>query len=326
MADGVTNHTVEDGDAGRRLDRWFRERFPELAHGRLQKLLRSGQVRVDGGRAKASLRLAAGQTIRVPPLGAGRPRGVQPPRPAPPVAAADVAELRARVLYRDDDLMAIDKPSGLAVQGGSRTTRHLDAMLEALRFDAEEKPRLVHRLDKDTSGVLLLARHGAAARRLTALFRRQETRKLYWAVVVGQPKPAAGRIDLALAKQPGRRGERMTPAAEGRRATTLFSTLEHAGRRAAWLALQPLTGRTHQLRVHLAELGTPILGDGKYGGQQAFIEGLSRRLHLHARALALPEAGDIGTLRAALPPHMAETFKFFGFDSADESDPFAEED
>ncbi|MAG96816.1 MAG: RluA family pseudouridine synthase [Alphaproteobacteria bacterium] len=320
---GVTKHTVEDGDAGRRLDRWFRQRFPELAHGRLQKLLRSGQVRVDGGRAKGSLRLAAGQTIRVPPLGGGRPHAA---KSAPPVAAADAAELRARVLYRDDELIAIDKPPGLAVQGGSRTARHLDAMLEALRFEADERPRLVHRLDKDTSGVLLLARHGAAARRLTALFRRQETRKLYWAVVVGQPKPVAGRIDMALAKQPGRRGEQVVPDVEGRRATTLYSTLEHAGRRAAWLALQPLTGRTHQLRVHLAELGTPILGDGKYGGQQAFIEGLSRRLHLHARELALPEADGLPSLRAELPPHMAETFEFFGFDPSDESDPFATED
>jgi 23S rRNA pseudouridine955/2504/2580 synthase len=319
---GVSKHTVEAGDAGRRLDRWFRERFPDLSHGRLQKFLRSGQVRVDGGRAKASLRLAAGQTIRVPPLGEGRSRPTAAP---PPVGAAEAAELRARVLYRDDELMAFDKPPGLAVQGGSGTPRHLDAMLEALRFGAPEKPRLVHRLDKDTSGVLLLARHGAAARRLTALFRRQETRKLYWAVVVGQPKPTAGRINLALAKQPGRHGERVAVAA-GRPATTLYSTLEHAGRRAAWLALRPLTGRTHQLRVHLAELGTPILGDGKYGGRGAFIEGLARRLHLHARAITLPAAGGDVTWRAALPPHMAETFRFFGFDPNHESDPFADEE
>jgi 23S rRNA pseudouridine955/2504/2580 synthase len=315
-------------EAEQRLDRWFRRRFPALPHGRLERLLRTGQVRVDGRRAKGSLRLEAGQKVRVPPIEDDRapsaPRAAKPPRPADEHA---LEALRRSVLYRDDDVIAIDKPAGLAVQGGTETTHHLDAMLDALRFDAAERPRLVHRLDKDTSGVLLLARSARAAAWLAEAFRRRETRKLYWAVVVGVPRPPEGRIDIALEKLPGRAGERVVPDEEGRRAVTRYAVVEHAGKQAAWLALMPETGRTHQLRAHCAAIGTPILGDGKYGGAGAFLagSGLPRQLHLHARRIrvARPQGGWID-VTAPLPPHMRTTWSFFGFNPKPEVDPFAE--
>jgi 23S rRNA pseudouridine955/2504/2580 synthase len=319
--------TVTATEAELRLDRWFRRHFPALPHGRLEKLLRTGQIRVDGKRVKASLRLAPGQVVRVPPLDA-------PPSGAAPAAAKPrpederlAAELRRRVLYRDRDALIIDKPAGLAVQGGTGTDRHLDALLDALTFDAAERPRLVHRLDKDTSGVLVLARSAASASWLADAFRRKEARKLYWAAVVGLPQPAEGRIDLALAKQGGGQGERVRPDEEGQRAVTYYSIVEHAGRRLAWLALLPVTGRTHQLRVHCAAIGAPILGDGKYGGRDAFLAGveLPKRLHLHARSIRLPRPGG-GAIAATapLPPHMLATWRFFGFEPEPASEPLAE--
>jgi 23S rRNA pseudouridine955/2504/2580 synthase len=324
---GVRHIEVGADEDGVRLDKWFKRHYPALAHGRLEKLLRKGQIRVDGGRAKAATRVAAGQVVRVPPLGDAVRRPAPRGKARPRVSAEDAADLRARVLYRDDAVLIIDKPAGLAVQGGSGTTRHLDGMLDALTFDAPERPRLVHRLDKDTSGALVLARSAAAARDLTAAFRSKAARKVYWAVVVGVPKTPAGRIDLALAKQAGRMGERMVPDEKaGQRATTLFRTIEKAGRRAAWLALEPLTGRTHQLRVHCAEaLGTPILGDGKYGGAEAFLDGgaVGRKLHLHARAVRIPTPlGGMAEAVAPLPEHMRATWATLGFDEAVETDPF----
>jgi len=320
----VQNLTVAADEADLRLDRWFRRRFPELGHGRLEKLLRTGQVRVDGKRAKSGLRLAPGQIVRVPPLGAGqaRPAGAKP-RASLRIAEHEAEELRGRVLYRDDWLIVLDKPAGLAVQGGSGLSRHLDALSEALRFGAAEKPRLVHRLDKDTSGVLVLARSATAARHLTAAFRGQEARKTYWAAVVGVPDRRQGRIDLPLLK--GRAGaggdEKMTAArAGGQPAVTLYRLVQAAGARAGWLVLRPLTGRTHQLRAHCAAIGHPILGDGKYGGRAAFLpsDGLAQRIHLHARELAIPHPADGTTLRvsAPLPAHMTETWTRLGFDPA----------
>jgi len=316
------------GDEGElRLDRWFRRHFPDLSHGRLEKLLRTGQVRVDGRRAKAGQRLAPGQSVRIPPLaedaGHGRPKA----KPAPAASAAEAAALQAAVLYRDDEVIALNKPPGLAVQGGTRTIRHLDAMLDALRFGNAERPRLVHRLDKDTSGVLLLGRSAAAAAGLAAAFRQRTARKLYWALVVGLPKPRRGKISLALAKGPGARGEQVIAGGtEGKRAVTLYHTIESAGRQVAWLALMPLTGRTHQLRAHAAALGTPILGDAKYGGKEATLQGrgLSRKLHLHARRIVLPRAGRADLrVTAPLPEHMAASFALFGFDPDFDEDPFA---
>jgi 23S rRNA pseudouridine955/2504/2580 synthase len=249
----------------------------------------------------------------VPPLDEG---AVPPVRPRAEVAPADATALQARVLYRDETVIVIDKPPGLAVQGGSRTHRHLDAMLDALAF-AGDRPRLVHRLDKDTSGVLVLARSRAAAAHLAAAFRRACVHKLYWALVAGLPRPAQGRIEVALAKRPAQGGEKVVADEAGRPAATRYRVIEAAGRRAAWLALEPEGGRTHQLRVHCRSLGTPIVGDGKYGGAQAFPRGaaIGRGLHLHARAIQLPHPGG-GQLAvtAPLPPHMVKSWLFFGFD------------
>jgi len=305
--------TVDEADL--RLDRWFKRRFPELGHGRLEKLLRTGQVRVEGRRARSNTRLEPGQRVRVPPLGDAK---TAPPgrRPTPEIPERDIRALRAAVLYKDDDVLAINKPAGLAVQGGTGLDRHLDAMLDALQFDATERPRLVHRLDRDTSGVLLLARNVRAAAELAQAFRRKDCRKVYWAVVAGVPKPVSGRIDLALSKLPGRAGERMAPDEEGKEAVTEYRVLDHAGKQAAWLELRPLTGRTHQLRAHCAAMGTPILGDRKYGGDAAFLAGSqdTRRLHLHARGIELRRAGG-GVLHVTAPPspHLTATLEFLGF-------------
>jgi 23S rRNA pseudouridine955/2504/2580 synthase len=313
----VQSIAVVDGEAELRLDRWFKRHFPELSHGRLEKLLRTGQVRVDGKRAASGDRLAPGQVIRVPPL-APPPAGQTKPKPVRPAVDDHEAEaLRRLVLHRDDDLIVIDKPAGLAVQGGSGTIHHLDGMLDALRFDGAERPRLVHRLDRDTSGVLVLARHAAAARKLAEAFRDKTSEKTYWAIVVGVPSPRTGRIDAALAKRAAIGRERVALDDEdGQSAVTLYRTLDTAAKRAAWLELTPVTGRTHQLRVHCLALGTPILGDGKYGGAAAFLTGaeLPRQLHLHARRIKLPHPRG-GTLEvvAEPPPHLRETFRYFGF-------------
>ncbi len=309
---GVQSIAVAEGDDDIRLDRWFKRHFPELSHGRLEKLLRTGQVRIDGKRATAGDRLAQGQVVRVPPL--------QPttPKPEPAVDAREAGKLQRLVLHRDDHVLAIDKPAGLAVQGGTGTPHHLDGMLDALRFGAVERPRLVHRLDRDTSGVLLLARTAAAAAALAEAVRDKDAEKIYWAIVVGVPQPRAGRIDRPMAKRRGHGGERVALDGEdAQRAITDYRTLDTAGRRAAWLELAPVTGRTHQLRVHCGALGTPILGDGKYGGTGAFLPGaeLPDQLHLHARRIRVPHPrGGVLEVSAPLPPHVRQTFRYLGFD------------
>lgn len=324
VVSAVRTLTVSSADDNLRLDRWFKKHFPDIGHGHLQKLLRTGQIRLDGARAKSGSRVREGQNVRVPPLTGnvsadgrgsnertGRRIDIDPKR---------AAELLERVLHCDRDVLIIDKPAGLAVQGGSGLREHLDGYLDTLRLDADERPRLVHRLDKDTSGVLVLARTGAAARWLTEAFRRRDTRKLYWAVVVGVPSPEQGVIDAALEKGQAGVGEKMrtTEPGEGLGAKTVYQVVSQAGRIASWLAMEPLTGRTHQLRVHAAEvLGTPVLGDGKYGGAHAYLDspGVSRDLHLHARRIKIPTPGG-GAIEvcAPVPAHMAATFKFFGFE------------
>jgi len=316
MSGGVQSIVVEIGDADSRLDRWLKRRFPNAGHARIQKWLRTGQVRVDGRRAKPGNKLAAGQVVRLPPQATAERDGVPVQRRHPPVNEADAEDLRSRVLYRDDAVLVIDKPSGLAVQGGSKLRRNLDAMLDVLRFDADERPRLVHRLDKDTSGALVLARTAAAARFLTKAFRTGAVAKTYWAIVVGVPKPVNGTIDVPLAKVGGYGKERMAPDMEGRRAARTDYRVIDEARKLAWLSLEPKTGRTHQLRAHCAALGTPILGDGKYGGREAFIDGggVGRSLHLHARSIEIPlPDGGVKAIKAELPPHMAETWAFLGF-------------
>jgi len=313
----VQTRTVAGDDAGMRIDRWFKRHYPTLGHGRLEKLLRTGQVRINGKRAQASDRIEANDAIRVPPL----PNLDTPPPPPqrPAVDEKEAQRLRKLVLYRDADMLAIDKPAGLAVQGGSKTLKHLDGMLAALQFDAPEPPRLVHRLDRDTSGVLLLARNRQAASHLTALFRGRDMRKIYWAVVVGRPQEEEGDIRLKLAKRIGRPGEgeerMVVDEKEGEPARTLYRLLDTAGGKVSLLELEPLTGRTHQLRVHCQAIGTPILGDGKYGGKAAFVaaEKPITQLHLLARELRIPKkGGGFTAIRASIPPHMRETLDFFG--------------
>lgn len=308
---GVTTRTVAWNDADIRLDRWFRRHLPQVPHGMLLKWLRTGQVRVDGKRAEAATRLAPGAELRIPPV---------PDLSAPPerqrIALSDEAarDLRARVLYRDASVIVLDKPFGLAVQGGPGIALHLDGMLDALAEPGAERPRLVHRLDRDTTGVLVLAATAQAASRLAAAFRGRDARKTYWAVVAGRPVPVEGRVDLALAKDGPPAAERVRATEDGAAATTFYRTLDHAARKLAWLELVPSTGRTHQLRVHCAALGAPILGDGKYGGAKSRVPGLSHDLHLHARRLEIPHpAGGILVAEARLPPHMEATFRDLGF-------------
>jgi 23S rRNA pseudouridine955/2504/2580 synthase len=323
---GLLTKGVTEDEGGLRLDRWFKRHYPDLAHGRLERLLRTGQVRLDGKRAKAGDRVEAGQQVRVPPLDPEKDQGPRPPAEPRAIPRADAEAIQARVLWKDQEVMVLDKPAGLAVQGGTGTNRHLDGLLDALRFDALERPRLVHRLDKDTSGVLVLARTSFAAGKLAEAFRGRDARKLYCAITVGVPKPLGGRLDMPLAKEAGPHGERVAVAGEaGLKATTLYQVADEVGTAAAYVMLSPLTGRTHQLRVHMAALGTPILGDGKYGGAGAFLAGFegARQLHLHARRLMLPHPRrGVIDITAPLPPHMAATCSWLGIETAAVADRF----
>lgn len=323
--------TVSEEDGEQRLDRWFKRRFPHLTQGHVEKMCRTGQIRVDSARCKASDRVIPGQTIRVPPL----PDEAAPaPRRAGSISAADEKMIQNAVLWKDEHIIILNKPPGLPSQGGSgQGDRHVDGLAEALKFGYKEKPKLVHRLDKDTSGVLMLARTDRVARALSEALRHHNTRKIYWAAVAGVPHPRKGSIKYALQKAPGHgrggEGEKMMcihPAKvadypDAKRAQTDYFTLWFLGNRLSWMALEPITGRTHQLRAHMAEIGHPILGDGKYGGSEtdnmgdgwgAGIGGdLSRKLHLHARMLKVqhPITKEMMTWIAPLPEHMARTWK-----------------
>ena len=326
----IETRAVTDDEAELRLDRWFRRHFPDTTQGVIQKLCRTGQIRVDGKRAEAATRLAPGQAIRVPPL-----PSVATPKPAPAVAEFSPTiqrELEAMVLHVDEHVIVLNKPHGLAVQGGPGIVRHLDGLLDGLRMGSPHRPRLVHRLDRDTSGALALARTPGTAAKLAAAFRGRDVRKTYWAVVAGRPVPVEGRVDLPLIRYTGPRGERSIPAArddkEGARAVTDYLTLDNAGQKLAWMELSPITGRTHQLRVHCVALKAPIVGDQKYhepdqnGAGSALVEGLSEKLHLHARALDLPHpAGGRLVVEAELPPHMRDTFRTLGFTARSAAEP-----
>jgi 23S rRNA pseudouridine955/2504/2580 synthase len=313
----VATRPVTEDEADIRLDRWFRRHFPVATQGMVQKLCRTGQIRVDGKRADAATRLLPGQSVRIPPL----PGGPPPPPEARPLDPDTLRELEGMVVYRDDALIVVNKPAGLPVQGGPGIVRHLDGLMEGFRQGASDKPRLVHRLDRDTSGLLLLARTPGIAAKLAAAFRSREVEKTYWAVVAGRPSPQEGQIDAPLVKFGGLRGgERVAIAEAGEddasRALTDYWTMDAAGKKLAWLKMSPLTGRTHQLRVHCVALGTPIVGDRMYGGERSQVEGLPDKLHLHARALTFPHPhGGTLTLQAALPPHMRETFRAIGFEA-----------
>jgi len=315
----VIQVTVTKDEGELRLDRWFKRHFPNVNHGRLEKLLRTGQVRVDGARVKANHRIEPGQVVRVPPL--GNTTEFKSKAAPPPVSDHDAAALRASVLYKDDTIIAINKPPGLAVQGGTKTDRHLDGMLDALCFDGE-RPRLVHRLDRDTSGVLLLARTAKAAASLGRLFQSRNMEKIYWALVVGQPKHPAGTISAALIKAGAPGQQKMTwDEEEGKKAVTDYRTITAAGGKVTWLEMSPRTGRTHQLRAHCALLNTPILGDRKYVGHSrvtpdtGLLSEIGENLCLHARELIIPLEGRKPlTVIAPLPDHMARAFRDLGFD------------
>jgi len=312
---GVQNVEVQPDDDGVRIDRWFKRHFPELGFGKLQKIMRKGEVRLDGKRVKGSERIAPGQVIRVPPLGTGTNTHVEKSEKKR-LSAAEMQEVQSWVLYKDDDVIAVNKPAGLPTQGGTGQTRHLDGMLDALRFDSSHRPRLVHRLDKDTSGVLLLGRSPNAAGVLAASFQTRETDKRYFALVKGVPKVPDGRISLRMDKVAVKGHERMVSSADGKNSVTDYMVVERAAQETAWLALKPLTGRTHQLRLHCAELGHPIVGDGKYGGAESFLSGvISRKMHLHSRFISFPHPdGGMLTVTAPLSEHMADSFDTLGFD------------
>lgn len=319
---GVTHITIEDKDDGLRLDRWFKENYPGVSFGQLQKLLRTGQIRIDGKRVKTSARLEEGQTLRIPPV-----TDKAPPNDGKAghrFSQKDADFIRSLIIHEDRQLMVLNKPSGLAVQGGSGTPRHIDGMLHSLEKNGE-RPRLVHRLDRDTSGLLLVAKTRKAASKLSAVFRTRSARKIYWALTVGVPRPHQGEISAFIKKQTGPHrgtmGEIVEVVPQGtagaQHSHSYYSVIEQAGQKLAWVSLKPVTGRTHQLRVHMAELGTPIFGDPKYLDLPEWegIEGLEDKLHLHARRLAIPHP-DGGTLdvNAPLPDHMQASWKNLGFD------------
>lgn len=344
----VETRKVEADEAGMRLDRWFHVHYPDLGFGHLQKLIRSGQVRVDGGRAKTNTRLEPGQAVRVPPLGAGDgPGSAGPSARGEPVSDAprpghgpstsvsggeratsgrqggtrqsDGDFLRSILLHEDDQVFVFNKPAGLAVQGGSGLSRHVDGMLEALTDRKGQKPRLVHRLDRDTSGVLVVARTRLAAQKLAEAFRHRSTKKIYWALVKGVPKPRQGRISTWLAREEA--AERMRVARHGddeaSHAVSLYSVVENAGQKLAWLSMRPVTGRTHQLRAHAAHIGHPIIGDPKYFSADDnwdFPGGMQNKLHLHARRIVIPHpSGGVLDVSAPLPPHMVQSWNLLGF-------------
>jgi 23S rRNA pseudouridine955/2504/2580 synthase len=322
MAREVRTLEVAPGEAGVRLDRWLKRRWPQLNHVQIHKLTRSGQIRVDGRRVKADVRLAAGAKVRVPPLPDA------PARDEAGLSERDAAFARSLVLYEDDEILALNKPSGLAVQGGTGTTRHVDRLLSAWG-EGLERPRLVHRLDRDTSGVLVLGKGPAAAARLAEAFAKRRAEKTYWAIVAGRPRPPNGGVDIPLVKSGDGEREQMAPAKpDDRRAApaeTDYVTLARSGERAAWLALRPHTGRTHQLRAHMKAIGHPILGDRKYGDERsaALSEGL--KLQLHARRLDVPHPGGGRiVVQAPLSPEMRAGLERFGFDEAGaDPEPFA---
>jgi 23S rRNA pseudouridine955/2504/2580 synthase len=339
---GVQHLVVGPDEGEMRLDRWLRRRFPALTQGWIEKACRTGAIRLDGGRVRAADRVAPHQRVRLPPLPAAPP---PPPAPKPAADSADAAMIRAAVLWMDEHVIALNKPPGLPSQGGSgQGSRHVDGLTPHLTFGYKDRPVLVHRLDKDTSGVLLLARTPRVARRLTEAFRDRRARKIYWALVAGVPHPARATIRFGLVKSGPRGAERMRaihPDAVARtegaqHATTDYIVLERLGTRAAWVALSPITGRMHQLRAHMAEIGHPIAGDGKYGSASAenpgdgwgasLGTGISRKLHLHARSIAFdhPVTGARVVLTAPLPAHMAQTWAAFGWsEAAAPADPFA---
>jgi len=318
--------TIHAEDDGIRLDRWFKRHFPAVTHTLLEKLLRKGEIRLDGGRVKAADRVTAGQSLKLPPQVVHAKSDA--PEKRAPEPAKPMGTLADRILYMDKHVIVLDKPPGLATQGGSGITRHVDGMLDSLMFEKNTRPKLVHRLDKDTSGVLLVARTASAASGLSTALAGRDASKIYWALTRGVPRPRHGFIKGALAKEGGRGNERMaiSEGDDAKFALTEYAVLDTAGDEFAFVAARPVTGRTHQIRVHLASLGTPIVGDFKYGGPEAKGRGeIADKLHLHARAIdiARPDGGRLN-VTAPLPPHMRKSWSLLGFDPDEKRPPFPE--
>jgi 23S rRNA pseudouridine955/2504/2580 synthase len=314
----VETATVGPDESGMRIDRFFEARFPGLSFSHIQRIIRKGEVRINGKRTQPKARLEPGDSVRIPPLKIAPP----PPRDDAPAADKDRAFLRSITLYEDADVLVLNKPMGLAVQGGSSTTRHVDGMLGALRSQDGQRPRLVHRLDKDTAGCLLVAKTRFAAAALAKTFRSRSARKIYWALVAGVPKPRQGRISTFLAKEEREEDSFMRIAAHGEKgashAVTYYAVVETAAQRVAWLSLKPVTGRTHQLRAHMAHVGNPIVGDPKYFTKENWElpGGLQNKLHLLARRIAVPHPrGGTIDVSAPLPPHMQQSWNLLGFDA-----------
>jgi len=322
MTDALDAIAVAEDEHGLRLDRWFKIHFPDLTYGHLQKLLRSGQVRVTSKRARSNTRLEAGQQIRVP-RSVREPAGVKPSlKPPPGLSKADRTFIERLILFEDDYVLVLNKPCGLAVQGGTGTKRHLDGLLEGMSDRFGGRPRLVHRLDRDTSGVLLIAKTREAAARLGRTFQTRSAAKTYWALVKGVPRPPQGKVEAALVKASGPDGDHIRKAQPGEQdramhAATHFSVIEKVANKVAWMSLKPVTGRQHQLRAHMSLLGHPIVGDGKYEGHLNLGEDdIEPVLHLHARRLVVPHPYYKTSIdvTAPLPEHMIRTWKLFGLD------------
>jgi len=325
----VRQYRVQPDDDGIRLDRWFQRHLPDVGFNIVSRWSRTGQLRVDGARAAPGDRIAEGQMIRVPPAEPKAPAADRPKRVRViDLTPEEIAYVQDMVIHRDAQAIVINKPPGLATQGGTKTDEHVDKLLDGLLFDLESRPKLVHRLDKDTSGALLLARTSRSAASFAKAFSSRTARKVYWALVIGVPSIEDGMIELPLAKQPGTGGEKMhVDEAEGLPARTRYRVIERAGNRAAWVELQPYTGRTHQLRVHMAAIGHPIVGDGKYGGKDAFLSGsISRKMHLHARRIRVdhPDGGRVD-VKADLPDHFANSLTALGFELSQGDIPLDEE-
>jgi len=322
MSDPVESIPVASNEAGLRLDRWFKIHFPDVTYGYLQKLLRSGQVRVDSRRVLANARLAAGERVRVPKVVRNPPKADPSVKPPPGLSKADRDFIEKMILFEDDHVLVLNKPFGLAVQGGSGTKRHIDGLLAGMVDRFGDRPRLVHRLDRDTTGILLVAKHRDAAARLGRVFQTRSAAKTYWALVKGVPKPAQGKIEAALVKASGPDGDRVRKARPGEQdvamhATTHYSVIDRVGQKAAWVSLKPVTGRQHQLRAHMDIIGHPIIGDNKYQGDKEMpAENMDAKLHLHARRLVLPHPVEKKNIdvTAPLPQHMVQTWELLGLD------------
>lgn len=324
MTGPVETIKVARDEAGMRLDRWFRVHFPDVGHVYLQKLLRSGQVRVDSRRVEANARLESGAEVRVPRVVRQPPKSAaSDAKSASSTSKADRDLIESCILFEDDDVLVLNKPFGIAVQGGTGTRRHIDGMLAGMADRFGDRPRLVHRLDRDTTGVLLIAKKRDIAAKLGRTFQTRAAAKTYWALVKGLPTPRQGKIEAALVKASGPEGDRVRKAEPGEQdaamhATTHYAVIDRVANRAAWVSLKPVTGRQHQLRAHMAVIGHPIIGDNKYeGGITQIMEALEPKLHLHARRLVLPHprAGKPTIdVTAPLPPHMLRSFELIGLD------------